>query len=167
MLSPDQLMDLVIRPTLAHLDPEIPHTEEAEELLLGTAITESGLQYLQQLGGGPALGLWQMEPATERDIWDNFLGYRGELELAIDGLEGRRTLAKAGGALTGNLFYAAAMARVHYYRVSEPLPLSGDLEAQADYWKRHYNTDQGAGTVEHYIEAVTEALHSGEDEVTA
>ncbi|XQZ98796.1 hypothetical protein ACOZ4Y_02380 [Komagataeibacter rhaeticus] len=38
----------------------------AINLLTGTALAESGLTYVQQNGGGPALGLWQMEPCTAR-----------------------------------------------------------------------------------------------------
>lgn len=45
----------------------------AKELLLGTAIVESDLQFRKQHGDGPARGLFQMEPVTHNDIWDNFL----------------------------------------------------------------------------------------------
>src|SRR5260221_162978 len=53
------------------------------ELLLGTALQESGLTYRVQLGGGPARGLFQMEPNTHDDIWDNFLKYRVPLATAV------------------------------------------------------------------------------------
>jgi hypothetical protein len=39
-------------------------SEAAGELVLGTAIVESNHTYLKQHGDGPALGLWQVEPAT-------------------------------------------------------------------------------------------------------
>ena len=52
----------VIRPALRALDLWSP---AAEDLVLGTAAQESGLAYLRQIGGGPALGLWQIEPATQ------------------------------------------------------------------------------------------------------
>lgn len=48
--------------------------------------------------------------------------------------------------------YAAMMCRIHYRRVSEPLPAAGDLPAQAAYWKKWYNTELGAGTEAEYIE---------------
>ena len=48
-LNPQQLRDLVIRPTLKRLGL---WSTAAEELVLGTGIQESGLQYLQQLGAG-------------------------------------------------------------------------------------------------------------------
>ena len=75
MLRPDHLLTEIIRPTLEGLEADSP---EAEALLLGTALAESGLRALRQ-DGGPALGLWQMEPGTHQDIWNNFLMYRAEL----------------------------------------------------------------------------------------
>lgn len=39
------------------------YSEEAENLLMGTAAQESALgEYIRQLGNGPALGIFQMEP---------------------------------------------------------------------------------------------------------
>jgi hypothetical protein len=40
------------------------------------------------------------------------------------------------------------MCRLHYRRVAEPLPAAKDTEAMAAYWKAHYNTPLGKGTVE-------------------
>ena len=64
-------------------------------------------------------------------------------------------MAEPGGRhdLETNDLYACAMCRIHYQRVREPLPDADDLEGQAAYWKAHYNTPLGAGTVEHFIEA--------------
>src|SRR5262250_452038 len=53
-----------------------------EQLLLVTAIQESPVNTLihrQQLGGGPALGLFQMETATHDECWNNYLKFRKEL----------------------------------------------------------------------------------------
>ena len=143
-LDKAQFTELVINPALDVLEL---NSQAARELLLGTAIQESGLRYLKQLGGGPALGLFQMEPATHKDIWDNYLRYRGELKARIDVLC-RLPIEEM---LVTNLLYAAAMCRIHYLRAPDPLPEAGDLEGQAAYWKKWYNTAQGAGTVEHYI----------------
>jgi len=143
-LDKAQFTELVINPALDVLEL---NSQAARELLLGTAIQESGLRYLKQLGGGPALGLFQMEPATHKDIWDNYLRYRGELTARISVLC-RLPIEEM---LVTNLLYAAAMCRVHYLRAPDPLPEAGDLEGQAAYWKKWYNTAQGAGTVAHYI----------------
>jgi hypothetical protein len=50
-----------------------------------------------------------------------------------------------------NLHFAAAMCRIHYYRVPEALPEAGDISRQAEYWKAHYNTPLGAGTEQEYL----------------
>ncbi|MEO5364675.1 MAG: hypothetical protein H7838_13810 [Magnetococcus sp. DMHC-8] len=143
-LDPQQLRDLVIRPTLQRLDL---WSDAAEELVLGTAIQESGLRYLQQLGGGPARGLWQMERPTHDDIWQNFLHGRTKLGLNILGPYVKPDHAR----LASDLAYACAMCRVHYLRCPDMLPSAGDIDGQAAYWKAWYNTPLGKGTVEQYI----------------
>lgn len=145
MLDRKQFKDLIVVPTLLKLKL---YSKAAEELVLGTALQESHLTYLKQLGGGPALGVFQMEPATHDDIWDNFLTYRNELGLIISELAGTCQSSE----MTSNLAYACAMCRVHYFRVPDELPAAGDIAGQATYWKRHYNTPLGAGTVEEYME---------------
>ena len=132
----------VIKPTLAWLHLESP---AAEALLLGTALAESGLQYLFQLGGGPALGVYQMEPATHDDIWKNYAAFRPALAQRVVELLAP-WMHEDIDQLVGNLPYATAMARLHYLRVSEALPETP--QGMARYWKRHYNTASGAGTVE-------------------
>lgn len=135
------LRDQVIRPVLVTLGL---WSEAAEDLVLGTAAQESGLRFLRQLGGGPALGLYQMEPATHDDIWENFLRFRTGLAAAVAMFRSPSVPDRL--QLTGNLLYATAMCRIHYYRVPAPLPSQGDVAGYAAYWKAHYNTAAGAGT---------------------
>ena len=139
-LDAEQLAKYVIRPTLEYIGW---HSPVAEQLVLGTAITESRLRFLKQLGSGPALGIYQMEPATFRDLIKNYLRYRPEYQL-IEHLRDRRLTTKS-EELIYNLAYATAMTRAHYRRVSEPLPPEGDAWLLASYWKAHYNTHLGAG----------------------
>jgi len=121
-----------------------------EKLLLGTAVQESLLIHRQQLGGGPALGLFQMETATHDDCWNNFLKFRVQLANRV-----KQTLDPGQNAQAAvmkvNDRYAAAMCRVRYMRVSAALPSGDDIEAVANYWKEHYNTPLGAGTPEEFI----------------
>lgn len=145
MIDAKQFRDFIIVPALDQIEL---YSDAAVELLLGTAIQESRLQYLKQLGGGPALGVFQMEPATHDDIWKNYLKFRKKLALDV----GRLAHAINPQSMATDLLYAAAMCRVHYRRVPKPLPPQGDYEAQAAYWKEHYNTYEGAGTEEEYIE---------------
>ena len=136
----------VIRPTLYRINL---WSKEAECLLLGTALVESKLKHLVQIKG-PALGVYQMEPVTHDDIYENYLRYRPDLLHAV-----RNMLVKSDGdsefiveQLKGNLYYATAMARIHYLRRPEALPVRSNWYAMAKYWKDHYNTHKGKGTVE-------------------
>lgn len=115
-----------------------------------TGMQESRYRALRQFGGGPALGFWQMEPATHQDLWDNFLQYRPELALKVQRLMTHGiTHDDIKEELATNLAYAAAMCRIHYYRAPSPLP-GKNLNEMADYWKTWYNTYLGKGTVEEF-----------------
>jgi len=123
--------------------------QAAYELVLGTAIQESRLMYRRQTGGGPALGLWQMEPFTFNDIWQGFVLNQPSLIRPMTLLlSGNRPVPQT---LIGNDRFAAAMCRLLYRRIPEELPDAGDLEGQAAYWKQYYNTPKGAGQEEEYI----------------
>ena len=124
------------------------HSDNAVNLLIGTAAQESHLgRYRKQLGGGPALGIFQMEPATFDDIVKNYLRYKPELAARIERVA-RISRFKAED-LENNDLLATCMARVHYLRVREAIP--SDLEGWARYWKRYYNTPLGKGTEEEFI----------------
>ena len=118
---------------------------------MGTAMQESRLTYLMQLGGGPAVGLFQMEPNTHDDIWENFLAYNRALTLKISGAFGGQQQCTS-ERMASDMLYAAVMCRLHYWRRPEPLPGYDDLAAQAAYWKQHYNTPEGHGTCPQYCQ---------------
>ncbi len=82
MLNIKHFREQIIRPVLVRLDM---HSEAAENLVLGTAIHESNLTHLVQLGGGPALGFYQMEPATEWDLIKNYIRYKPKLHKLMMG----------------------------------------------------------------------------------
>lgn len=157
MINPKHFREYVVRPVLMQLEPEIPYSKAAENLLVGTAAHESKLTYLRQLGGGPAMGLYQMEPNTHVDIWDNYLAYNEALSSKVRSFASQRWPATGlHEELITNLAYATAMARVHYWRQPQPMPDADDLTALSGYWKRWYNTYKGAGTtfqfIKHYPE---------------
>ena len=60
--------------------------------------------------------------------------------------------------LATNLMYGAAVCRLCYYRKAEALPEAGDIEGQGQYWKQHYNTPLGKGTVTKYVYKVQKIL---------
>lgn len=58
-------------------------TFDVVELLLLTCAAESAMgKYIMQVGG-PARGIFQMEPNTEKDIWENWLKYKPQKEAAV------------------------------------------------------------------------------------
>ena len=151
MIDALQLRYEIIRPVLKYLDPEIPYSMAAENLLMGTCAQESRMgTFLVQQGNGPAKGIFQMEPATASDLYDSYLFYRDSLNRLVHNLMAHNKIGGADQELVGNLYYAAAMCRVHYYRVKWPLP-DDNMEELAHYWKLHYNTPEGKGTVEEFV----------------
>jgi hypothetical protein len=173
-IDPTQLRELIVRPALECINLWSP---AAEDLVMGTAAVESHCgRYLKQVGGGPALGIFQMEPATHDDIWKNYLRHCVNLAGKVAGLssEDEESLCTAmrrdaswapwrdyvpdAGEMVWNLAYAAAMARVHYRRSPEPLPAAGDVQGMARLWKKVYNTPAGAGTVEKFIRSWEDLL---------
>jgi hypothetical protein len=147
MIDPAVFRSLVIVPTLTRLNLD---SQVARELLLGTALQESGLNHLVQEGGGPARGLFQVEPATHADVWANYLHYRPELLQAVLALTAPWPDRDA--QLATNLVYEAAIARLVYLRAPEPLPATPDPDLLGAYWKAHYNTAGGAGTVTQFAD---------------
>lgn len=142
-----QLKDYIITPTLKYLNL---WSESAEMLLLGTCAQESGMgEYLHQVQG-PALGVFQMEPATHTDIWKNYLGYNVKYSTKIIYLMSDYDKSNPLDALISNLAYATSMARIHYLRVKAPLPNANDLDGLAHYWKQYYNTPKGRGKVSEF-----------------
>ncbi|HET9149524.1 MAG TPA: hypothetical protein VFO61_03500 [Alphaproteobacteria bacterium] len=149
-LDPVQFRASVVRPTLKAIGL---WSESAEALVLGTAIHESGLRWLAQ-AGGPALGLYQIEPATHKDIWENYLAYRPPLARVVQGLAATRTDIE----LVRNLAYATAICRVRYARAPAALPAASDVDGLAAYWKAHYNTALGAGDPAQWARRFRETL---------
>lgn len=146
----EDLLTLIIRPTLNALNMG---GEAAEALMLGTALVESGGYAIRQQGG-PALGIWQMEPATHNDIWDTYLSRRHDIGgKVLSAAEVDRPWKDKPPAemMAYNARYACGMARVHYWRDPEPIP--DTVEGMATMWKRVYNTPLGKGTEAKYIEA--------------
>lgn len=134
-----------ITAVLTWLEPEIPFSDTAVELLMLTCAQETHLgKYLKQVKG-PARGIFQIEPNTEKDMMKSLQQSRntnlrqkiGELMHPAEGVGFTN--------MEMNLAYQIAMARYYYYRIPKQLPDS-TIEAMAMYWKKYYNTYLGAGT---------------------
>lgn len=148
MLNQKQFVDYIVHPILVNIDLWSP---AAEILLIGTALVESRLTYIHQLGG-PALGLYQMEPDTHDDIWDNVLSYRGYLRDKV------RLFGRNAPEMMYNLAYATIMCRLQYWRQSEGLPSVDSAIDLARYHKKYYNTFAGKTDVRESVKVFQEVI---------
>jgi hypothetical protein len=157
MINVKQFREYIVNPALMRLEPAIPWSLAAENLVIGTAIHESKLTYVDQLapGAGPAYGPFQMEKFTYDDLWSGYIAHRPELKqklLAMAGFddEVRPPVIE----MYGNFFYAAAMCRVFYRSRPGALPAPDDIDGLARYAKKYYNTELGKATIEDYAKAL-------------
>jgi hypothetical protein len=149
MINMSQLREHIIVPSLSKLRL---YSKDAEELLVFTcAVETNGGEFLHQVGG-PALGIYQCEPATYHDMWRNYIMARHDITMKLS-MNFRVTGWPDENLLVTDLAYATAMARIHYLRVPEPLPSGGDVEGMWKYYKQHYNTPLGSSTKSKSIEA--------------
>ena len=132
------------------------HSKDASSLIYKTGMAESGYRALSQMGEGPAIGFFQLEPATMKDIMENYVAYRKPI------LESLKSLGYAEDdseyRVKSNIALQVAFCRLKYKRDPFPLPSWWNTRDQAEYWKRVYNTELGKGTVEHFLESNQESL---------
>ena len=132
MSKGQEFLNLVIVPALEAL---MLDSVVARQLLLGTAMQESGLRDIDQIGGGPARGPFEIEGATRDDIVRWATVRHPEWAEALDRLEGDQR--------------DAAIARLIYERA--PGTIGTTPEEQAAYYKQWYNTPRGAATIAEYL----------------
>jgi hypothetical protein len=161
MISISQMKSLIEKTCLRLGDKYA--SPEAVNLVLATGIVESRYEYIKQMGDGPARSFWQVEPATAVDTLAHFLVHRGSLmqkcaEATLVDLKYWQTYDENVWAeiLEKNIAAGIVHARLKYWRVPKKMPSS--LEGQADYWKKYYNSESGAGSPEHFIELVKKYL---------
>lgn len=132
-MNPKQLLEAIIRPALACLGSQYC-TQSAVILLLATAAQESLCgEYVGQVGG-PALGIFQMEPATYQDT----LARSHEPRLLAPHYAKR---------MVYDMRYATQMARLKYWLAPDPLPAPEDMCGMWQYYKRVWNTALGDTTM--------------------
>tara|TARA_R100001086_G_scaffold95073_1_gene47354 strand:- start:6780 stop:7325 length:546 start_codon:yes stop_codon:yes gene_type:complete len=130
--------------------------QEALDIVYATGLVESKYEYIEQIGRGPARSFWQVEPSTAVDNCKNFISSRPELLQAsadilridpyyfIDA-----TIDDWDWILRTNISAGILHCRIKYWRIPEPI--KEGKEELAKYWKKHYNTEEGAGSVEHFL----------------
>ena len=144
-MNPQQLHDYIIKPTLEYMSGNY-NSIEARFLLLCTSAIESDCGYYIKQVNGPAIGPWQMEPATHSDIWSNSdaLNVNDCLRFFVVGLQINEGNAGGFNNLLDSPKYACAMARLKYSMTPEPLPeytgdANIDLRAFYDYYAKFYH----------------------------
>ena len=143
MFNCDQLTQLVIKPAIADLNL---YSEDAVELLIFTCANESqGGTYLSQIKG-PALGIYQMEPNTYNDIWQNYIHNNQSLLLQLTHNFDLHQMPSE-QRMIYDLRFATAMARIHYDRVKAKIPPARDIDGLWNYYKTYYNTSEGKADV--------------------
>lgn len=115
--------------------------------IYGTAIVESNKTNVKQQGGGPALGYFQMEPATREDILTNYLMYYPRLTKQLCKGLGRSLVC------TDKEFMLSPALQViycwlHYRRY---IAWGGNVYMYAVNWKMKYNTRKGKGKSSEYV----------------
>jgi hypothetical protein len=149
----EQLRTNIIQASLKPLSLWSP---EAEALLCATAAQESlGGKFVMQVGGGPALGIYQMEPRTHDSIWRTKLSRPDRLPL-IRGMLDLFSFSRMPKAIdmVWHNGYATFMARFYYLIIPEELPPAHDLKAQWEYYKKYWNTELGKATEEDFYRNV-------------
>lgn len=140
MFDCQQFRTYIIEPVLSRLQL---YSKDAEELLVFTcaAETNGGQSFVQD--AGPALGIYQCEPNTHTDIWINYIRQHNSLATLM-AMHLGCTRIPAPERLVYDLWYATAMARIHYLRNKTNLPKADDVNELWAYYKEHYNTAGGA-----------------------
>jgi hypothetical protein len=167
VINARDLRDLVIIPTLKEMDKLWPgaYTPQAVNLLVGVAYKESliddpndGIQgrstHLKQLSG-PALGIYQIEPATHDDNWITYLNSRPDKAEYMHRLMRPRAFDSPQAfheELVDNLRYATAQARLKFWRREIAWPTNPkDIEALGVIWDQAYNANPNKGTVTEFV----------------
>lgn len=149
MIKSDHLREFIIKPALEKIQIYSPNDVE---LLMFTCATESRGGYFLKQEGGPALGIYQMEPLTYNDIWVNFINLKQSLlTMMINNFGCGRTPSE--DRLVYDLEFATVMCRIHYMRNHEVIPDHQEADLIWSYYKRYYNTALGAAKKDESINA--------------
>lgn len=120
--------------------------ETAKEMIIETAIAESGLGQIEDKTVAAGMGLTQFDELPFNDIKNRSMKLRSKIlkDLKVD------ISLVEWNELRHNSFLALLFTRLHYWLKGDPIPRT--IEERAAYWKLHYNTKLGKGTIEHYLE---------------
>lgn len=149
-MDPIQFRDMIIIPTLQEMDTYKPgmYSEAAVILLLGTALVESNLSYIKQKGG-PALGIYQIEPKTADDVMVRYIMGKPSFHAMFEQMIGGQWAINYQKLIVSDLKFATMVARLRYWMEVDMIPT--DLPSIAAYWNKHYNANRRKGTDKDFI----------------
>ena len=118
----------------------------AKEMIIETAIAETGLGQIEDKTVDAGMGITQFDKLPFDDVKNRSMKLKEKIkkELHVD------ISLVNWDDLRYNQFLALLFTRLHYWLKGDPIPAT--IEERAKYWKLHYNTVQGKGTPEHYLE---------------
>lgn len=154
-ITPTHFLEYIIEPAteLCMTLAGVPAPPYMDTLLLATASQETLLgKWLHQIRG-PALGVFQVEPATLDDLLNNYIKSAKRFNrlmqaVSLPGAEPREQIIF-------DLRYAAVISRLYYFRVKEPLPAETTFASLWHYYKTYYNTAAGKATERDFARALT------------
>ena len=122
----------------------------AVDLLLETAGAETGRGQVKDYSVYAGMGITQIDELPFKDIKDRCRSsdkalIMHHLDIDIDLVEWTH--------LRYNPLLSLIFTRLKYKKVPEMIPLT--VEGRSEYWKEHYNSTEGKGTLAHYIDANT------------
>ena len=118
----------------------------AIQMILETAVVETGLGRIEDTTVNAGMGLTQFDKLPFDDIKQRNYHLRKKIyeDLKVD------IHLIDWNDLRYNSFLSLLFTRMFYLLKNEHIPKT--IEERAAYWKLHYNTKLGKGTVEHYLE---------------
>lgn len=140
-----QLRKYIIKPSL---DAIGLWSVSAEQLVAGTGLVESGYSYMHQMGAGPAISFFGIEPLTYGDLQRVLVTRHQDIHDLICKFLSMSDIPTNSGYLAGNLYAATIFCRLKYYFNPKPLPQADDYYGMAKYHKEIYNTANGATDID-------------------
>ena len=146
IFSSRDLRTSVVADTLHYLSD---WSQSAENLLVGTAIQESGLGFAMRSGN--RLGIYHISPTHHRAVWDQYLVNDPELASRVRGLAGQHSFTlNPHKELLTNLRYATAVAWCIYRKATCPLPAANDIWGLGTTWHRHFHRN-ASGSIKEFV----------------
>jgi hypothetical protein len=151
MVNPYQFANLILEPAYKACNM---YSLNAMYLMTCIAGVESKLTHLKQLPNGPAVGLFQVEPATYIDTC-RYLNLHPALRDQILSYCQYESLPNV-DALIHNLAFNALIARVKIWMIPEQIPSYKDPAAQAAYYEKYYNANADVDKTQEFIKFAAE-----------